>query len=950
MYSLFTSKAKSILLKALGIICMLAMFFFATKYIVEIYHAKADNPNSIGTNVIASLIAAVITTILTPLFKTFSNRLTLLFPGKRKEELTNLIHSEKEYLENLIERFRKEFPWEVDKYTNVEATAGHLNSTGRAGKLKSIANSNREDFLYNELRGNVDILDFLDSENGAVMLKGEPGTGKTLTARRYATNKAQQSLKNLYGNSAIPIYVSLNAYNSSTNIDGEPAPFFAFVQNYLKNEFKFAGHIVENLQNLLIKGRFVIILDGLNEMPPADFDGRLLHIEDFLFKQYPKNKAIITCRTLRITSLYRYKTIEINELNDEQIQSFIAAYRGAENVQHLFNEISAMSGIALKKFRNPFILRLYLLRKVFRETPDTLGKLYAEYIEDALHEVKGDKQIIEQLKQISFAMQNNGLFAGDIDKVQLEGIIGIKITQNFMSKCAAANLIDYSNTLKFKFYHQIFQEYFSALVLDEMYKKNDDYTPYLKQKDWEETILLWGGIVDDQEPLLTAICGEDGYILQSFCLSLKLCAVNPAKRVEDIYCKLISLAGEALNERSLVTKVETLKALSTLDTEESLILIKDTLARNDGWIREICIQMLGKSENELAREFLKGSLSSLRSGKAFAQARYFLPYKLWLRLYVLSLMTIDNVINTFQYTVQALFALVPFIYFTMIYKGANYFKLSPTVFIGRVMSMIWLIKIIGDIGSSLKETYRAKKKITFRTLLHTFHTGNIILTIFAVFTWVFPLETILICFTAVYLFLFVFTAYVIIAILRNMFSVRKLGKTLTGVATIFILPVIIMLLSVAITKFYPNLRTIPTSEQKKKSVVVKDANPSVVSSWIEKADNYIIYKPLMIAYKVMLIIGSLSIIAFFITYMLYIRLSRLKKRWRKQHKKVMLEPVFVTVESPYWWSKIKMRALKTLRDVTIDEAGITRLENYNTDDDDVRRELERTVYELRAKA
>src|SRR5438876_11659294 len=197
------------------------------------------------------------------------------------------------------------------------------------------------------------------------MLKGDPGTGKTLTIRRFAVDQARDALRVLPDEVKLPIYIFLGFYTGKT-IEGEPEPVFDFLQRYLQDEYPAAAFLREQFREYLVQGRLILLFDGLNELPPDEYTSRYQKLEEFILRKYPKNKAIFTCRTLRNTSLSNFTTVAVGDLDNDQIKRFITAYRGEVAAEVLYSDLTSGDGFMLHICRNPFMLQMLVRRDVTR--------------------------------------------------------------------------------------------------------------------------------------------------------------------------------------------------------------------------------------------------------------------------------------------------------------------------------------------------------------------------------------------------------------------------------------------------------------------------------------------------------------------------------------------------------------------------------------------------------
>lgn len=166
--------------------------------------------------------------------------------------------------------------------------------------------------------GSLDALDII-RQTDKILLLGKPGSGKT-TFLQYVT---QQCIEGLYRPDRIPIFVTLRHHFSADQIQAKAADepivdLFA----YLKKLFKGVEIDDATLKTLLEEGRFLLLLDGLDEISSEHMGTVVREIQGFT-QAYPDNSFMITTRmTSDSPYLPGFYNVEVDDFSQSQIQVF----------------------------------------------------------------------------------------------------------------------------------------------------------------------------------------------------------------------------------------------------------------------------------------------------------------------------------------------------------------------------------------------------------------------------------------------------------------------------------------------------------------------------------------------------------------------------------------------------------------------------------------------------
>lgn len=690
----------------------------------------------------------------------------LWFPESRSRE-EKIDEAEKSYLDNVVARFRIEESWDTTQYTDLNAVFQDLELEWRYVRpLWKLPGSEALSPQTEAILGQrVRLLPFLEKKR-RVMLKGDPGTGKTLTLRRYAVSAAEADVKVPRQRRRLPLYVSLREYRGRTQ-DGQPQPVYDFLQAYIAAEYPGAAFLREHLTEYLDKGRLILLFDGVNEMPADDYVERLDQLVQFTHRQYPRNKAIYTCRTLHYTSSTKFETITITDLDDGQVLQFLEKYLGsAEAARSVFRELASGDRFMLRLCRNPFMLRMLACRAPHRDrVPQNRSELFEEFVLDRLAiaadaESSRSDTVVPFLRELAFAMNEAGLFAGSVSEEWMQQRITADWTQDQMQLAIAAQLADRTADGRVRFYHQILQEYFAASELLRRFEAGEDVDEFLSNSLWEETIILAAGLQDQPEPVLRRLWDLENGSIQNLWLAAKAMgasgrAMTPEYR-ENILNQLArhlqldedkesieetetieviegdlkqkvkrwmwgekrekkqdaDVSGEIEEENSLdlVAAIESTKTLGYIEDPESIEFLAAAIIKHKRWVREVAIRVLGTMRSESAHSSLVQATREIANPTTLRLVWTYLEpgerlYLLYRTIPTPIVILLDAIIASVVLTFIAGFALKRFVYPQGIPDRA------AQIVVGSICGSISLLSSLSILLYLLRETLNGELSI-----------------------------------------------------------------------------------------------------------------------------------------------------------------------------------------------------------------------------------------------
>jgi predicted NACHT family NTPase len=160
-----------------------------------------------------------------------------------------------------------------------------------------------------------------------LLLLGKPGAGKTT----FLKHIANQCLSGQHRPGCVPIFVTLRHNLGGPLPTAEQSPTMLF--SHLKQVCQGTGLTEQQLQGLLHQGRFLMLLDGLDEVAADQTNAVLADIQQFN-QRYPSTPCILTSRlTSNPPYLPGFFTTEVDDFSAEQIETFVERWFSA-NLEH----------------------------------------------------------------------------------------------------------------------------------------------------------------------------------------------------------------------------------------------------------------------------------------------------------------------------------------------------------------------------------------------------------------------------------------------------------------------------------------------------------------------------------------------------------------------------------------------------------------------------------------
>jgi NACHT domain len=470
---------------------------------------------AIALNAARSLAAIVVATLWEKGVKFFGNL------DKKTQDV--IFNASQQYIQNYKERHGILKVLGMREPIELESiyTAVQFLDKWDIRRFDSIENLER---AYRETRSfqpkNCQKLDGLSVANQKqfLMVLGSPGAGKSTFLRKMGIEALKGKLSG-FEHESIPILLELKGFSSEqTNIE-----------QAIIEEFRICGFPMPEdfTTKLLEKGKLLILLDGLDEIPAKYLNKTIDRIQNFV-DRYDKNRFIVSCRMAAYRHNFRrFTDVAMAEFDYQQIKQFIENWFQSETdkkigtAQKCWELLQKPENAAAKELAHtPLLLTLLcLVYDRSQSFPANRSVLYRKALRVLLEEWAAEKRILQDeiyqglrtdleeilLTEIAYTgFEYDRLFFTQQEVVsQIKTFMADNLNApKHLDGEAILNAIALQQGILveraediFSFSHLTLQEFLTAQYITDHYQMFKLITEHLTEKRWQEVFLLVAGLM-----------------------------------------------------------------------------------------------------------------------------------------------------------------------------------------------------------------------------------------------------------------------------------------------------------------------------------------------------------------------------------------------------------------------------------------------------------------------
>jgi predicted RNA-binding protein with RPS1 domain len=469
------------------------------------------------------------------------------------EHLTRQLDPHRAYLLQVVDKCRSAYPFVVEQWV-APLPGGPRGRTHVLGDVTSAPLATLVDRL-------------LTQKGSGIAILGDPGVGKTTLLNDVACRLAEARLERPLGGVPVPILVEARRFTPTTD--------FCTLFGY-----ELGGQ--ENFEELAESGDGMLLVDGANEVQSALLPAALTDLRN-LRNRFSRCSLFVTSRFRRLLGDLDLDTNEIVPLSEAQVEDYLVRFFSNGAHAGAFLEELRRAPRLLELCRNPLLLKMLVdISGDDLHFPANRGRLLHEFMRRFLVREHDRFRPLEPLTieillaRIAYDARRRGSVVVATERAQqivatelatLQHGVGVV---DVMSAVQDALILRDAGGGGLVFFHELIQEYYSALELKARAQNNPAELSQLEADPWwQEVLILFTGLEDEPGSLIKQFA-KDALPLSARCV---MDAVRP----------------DAALQREVVRRAEAdrspaaLDALSVIWTQDA----REALVRTLGRKREV---------------------------------------------------------------------------------------------------------------------------------------------------------------------------------------------------------------------------------------------------------------------------------------------------------------------------------------------------------------------------